>query len=117
MRATLKRLHSPDALDLPAWMPEGEDFAILIQVMAAPEDSEGEESFDLTLCTPGWITHALTTEKIMMGRHLLIVQSFDYQQVLSYITNYVTSCEGDTWPEVADKLGRLGQWEFEDYRE
>jgi hypothetical protein len=44
MEAELKRLHSPDALDLPNWTPGSEDFAILIQVMAAPEGTPGEEA-------------------------------------------------------------------------
>jgi hypothetical protein len=29
----------------------------------------------------------------------------------------VANCEGDTWQQVALKVGRLGHWEFEDYRE
>jgi hypothetical protein len=117
MKAELKRLHSPDAFDLHSWTPESQDFAILIQVMAAPEGMPGEEAFDLTLCTPGWISNALATEKIMMGRHLLVVPGFDFDQVLGYIAGYVASCEGETWIEVAEKLGRLGKWEFEDYSE
>jgi hypothetical protein len=24
--------------------------------------------------------------------------------------------EADTWPEIGERLGRLGSWEFEDYR-
>jgi hypothetical protein len=24
---------------------------------------------------------------------------------------------GDTWDEVASKIGRIAEWEFEDYRE
>jgi hypothetical protein len=109
VKAELKRLHSPDVLDLPNWTPESEDFAILIQVMAAPEGTPGEEAFDLTLCTPGWISDALATEKVMMGRHLLVMPGFDYDQLLGYIADYVTSCEGETWIDVAEKRGRLGK--------
>jgi hypothetical protein len=55
-------------------------------------------------------------EHIINGRHHLIMTAYDYNELWSYISNFVSSCSGDTWQEVASKLGRLGRWEFEDYR-
>jgi hypothetical protein len=31
------------------------------------------------------------------------------------INQYCESCAGETWDEIAGKVGRLGRWEFEDY--
>jgi hypothetical protein len=52
MRAQLKRIHSPDVQDLSACVPEVRDrFGFLLQMMVGPKGSEGEESFDLCVCT------------------------------------------------------------------
>jgi hypothetical protein len=115
MIAELKRLHSPDVDDLPSWVPGDENFSILLQVIAGPAGSPGEESFDVTLCTPAWIKAVLESEKVIMGRHLLIVSDFDYDRIYSFISKYVSSCSGHNWSDLASKLGRLGHWEFEDY--
>lgn len=116
MLAELKRLHSPDVLDLPGWIPDTDDFAVLVQVLVAPQGSAGEESFDVIVCSPEWIARRAREERIFDGRHHLVVAQFDYQEFLQYIARYVSSCEGSSWREVATKLGRLGRWEFEDYR-
>ena len=49
-------------------------------------------------------------------RHHLLMESFDWPTLSSYIKRRVHECEGATWREVAEKLARLGYWEFEDYR-
>jgi hypothetical protein len=36
--------------------------------------------------------------------------------VLAYVEQRVARCEGVTWRDVAERLGRPGLWEFEDYQ-
>jgi len=45
------------------------------------------------------------------------MNSFDIQKVRQLVERYVRGCEANTWEELANKLSRLGAWEFEDYRE
>lgn len=116
MIAELRYLWSPDAPDLPGWTPDDEDFAIALRIVAGPAGEPGEESFDLTLCTPGWISRRVQEEGIITGRHLLIVTDYRYDQIYRYIVKYLSTCTGNSWQEVAAKVGRLGSWEFEDYR-
>jgi hypothetical protein len=115
MKAEFRRLHSPDVEDLVDWAPEDDAFAVLVQIMAAPEGSPGEESFDVTVCSPAWVTQLVERGGIIEGRHMLIVANYDYSRLRDYILEYVSSCSGETWQQVAAKLSRLGRWEFEDY--
>jgi hypothetical protein len=115
--AELKRLHSPDTEDLRTWIPENDDFAILVQIMAGPAGAEGEESFDVTLCTPGWLKSRAEREGIVPGRHLLIIVEYNYDRLYKYVSEYLSSCHGDTWPEVAANIAGFGRWEFEDYQQ
>jgi hypothetical protein len=53
VRAEVRRFHSPDIADLAAYAPpDPTSFAFLLQVMAGPKQGEGEESFDVEVCTP-----------------------------------------------------------------
>ena len=117
MKAEVRRFHSPDITDLDAYMPpDPTNFAFQLQVMAGPKGAAGEESFDLEVCTPEWLGERLRTDSVVMGRHHLIVADYDWNRISAFITKWVGKCEGDTWQEVALKVGRLGHWEFEDYR-
>jgi hypothetical protein len=118
VRAELKFLHSPDADPLNEYQPTG-DFGILVQAIIGPQSEEGEESFDFMVCTTGWFaTDRLTSPGAMAsGRHVLFVNKYDYPSLEKYVREYCVSCEGRTWHEVAEKLARLGHWEFEDYRQ
>ena len=117
MRAELKRLHSPDVENVASYVPDrGGDFGFLLQVMAGPQGSEGEESFDVFVCTPDWLRRNRSGTDIIIGRHNLIVFEYNYQRLHSFLSEYCSKCSGATWQDVAEQLSRLGKWEFEDYK-
>src|SRR3954454_1725140 len=116
MRAELKRLHSPDVQNLSTYLPEVRDrFGFLLQLMVGPEGSDGEESFDVFVCTPEWLKHNQSRTSLVLGRHYLIVLEYDYERLRYFLHEYCRECSGVTWQEIAQRLGRLGKWEFEDY--
>lgn len=116
MRAVVHGFHSPDA-DLETFVPEDpEDVSLLVQIMAGPEGKQGEESFDVVVCTPRWLAQRVREEGPIIGRDHLIVERWDTTRVRRYLTDAVESHEAPTWPELAAKIGRIGKWEFEDYR-
>ncbi len=116
MRAELKRLHSPDIDDLEKYTPAQPDcFGFLVQAMIGPAGCQGEESFDMVVCTPEWLKRTRPAEFIL-GRHHLIVFKYDYKSLAAYIAALAEECTGETWQEIAQQLSRLGKWEFEDYR-
>ena len=119
IRPILKRLHSPDVFDLdnPS-IDENAPFCILVQAMFGPDDSAGEESFDLLVCNLKWIERKLDEVEQFSGRHHLIVRKFDAGAIRSFLEDYARECcQASTWKEVAEKLARVGRWEFEDYIE
>jgi Immunity protein 8 len=115
MRAYLHLIQSPDVEDLTTYEPSETSFAVFLQLLVGPgPDREGgEESFNLTVCSPDWLRDAVQP---VVGRHLLIVNRFQFAEIESFILKYIDSCEGDDWDQVAEKIGRLGRWEFEDYK-
>ena len=118
MNAELKRLHSPDIHDLERYQPEDpEKFAFLLQAMVGPKGEEGEESFNIEVCTPRWLEETYSMDEIIVGRHHLIVREYNYPRIVAAIENFLRSCSGENWHAVAEKVSRLGMWEFEDYTE
>ena len=118
MKASIRRLHSPDVKDLAAYRPtDPQHFGFLLQVMAGPEGGEGEESFDVTVCSPSWLVARHSKEDVVIGRHHLVMFEYDYLRLTRTIDEFCRTCEGVTWRDVAGQLGRLGKWEFEDYVE
>jgi citrate synthase len=114
--AELKSMHSPDVFDLENYLPENpECFGFLLQTLFGAKDEIGEESFDIMVCTPAWITSRLKENEVFMGRHHLLMKNYNFPALKSYIIEYSRQCPGENWSEVAEKLSRLGHWEFEDY--
>lgn len=118
MRGSLRRLHSPDVADLSGYHPERpDDFGFLLQILVGPEGGEGEESFDVVVCTPKWLEGQHGPSDVVSGRHHLIVFEYDYDRLAREIERVCESAEGQSWREVALKLSRFAHWEFEDYRD
>lgn len=118
MNAKLKRVHSPDIYNLENYHPEcSDDFSFLLQAMIGPADEDGEESFDIEVCTPKWIQQNLGLDKVLVGMHYLIVREYNYQKIIHTIEKFLLGCSGANWNEVSKKVSRLGLWEFESYED
>lgn len=117
MRAEIKALHSPDLDDLRTSQPDDPvNFGILVQAMIGPAGEDGEESFDIMVCTPSWLTAKLAEQGPVWGRHHLFLPRYDYAAIKSAIQALCDAAEGESWDQVATYLARYGQWEFEDYQ-
>ena len=118
MRAAVREFHSPDAPDLVAFSPPDQTlFAILLEFTVGVEGDErpGGDIFGVVICTPQWLDQKLDDGRPYWPRHHLLVRDYDFQKIRSFIESYVRACSGSDWPELAQKIGRLGHWEFEDY--
>jgi hypothetical protein len=115
MRAKLRYLHSTDIDDLENWTP-GPDFGVSIQILVGPIDAEGEESFQVTVCSPRWFAEQMSETEIRSGHHVIFMLEYNYRRLLAFIEHAIHRTEAATWSELGAKLSWLGQWEFEEYR-
>ena len=117
MRAVLKSL---DLEPEPSTLPEdAAQFSLLARMIVGRPETPGEESFDVTVCTPEWL--AKTCRElggIYNARHHLVIniEEFDQRALKAWLSARVQEVEADTWSEICQRLGRLGRWEFEDFR-
>jgi hypothetical protein len=111
----LKHLLCPDVVDLKAYRPGTAAFSLFVQAVVGPRGAEGEESFGFTICTPDWMKERCVAEPLL-GLHHLIVPSYNYDQIVLFVSRFVDRCAAETWQQVACKLQQLGSWEFEDYQ-
>jgi hypothetical protein len=115
MRAKLKGIGSADALWDSGADPSG-SFCVSIWVLAGPADGPGEESFDLLVCNPAYLSNELKKRGVISGRDYLFVDHIDRPMIEGYLRRRIEDIEGNTWIDVAERIGRIGHWEFEDYK-
>lgn len=116
MRAKLKQLSSPD-IDLNNYWPEDENnFGFLLEASIGLEHEGGADVFSIMVCTPDWIKSEYLSRKNVWGRHMLIVFNYDLDEIKKVIIRYIENCTGDNWLAIAQKISRVGAWEFEDYQ-
>lgn len=116
MKAEVKGFHSPDINDLEKFIPDIEDnFSFLLQIFVGTSGKEGEESFDVLICTPKWIQGNYKEDDIILGIHKIIVFKYDFNSLKRRLEKSINTITGDNWEEIANKIGRIGKWEFEDY--
>lgn len=118
IRAQIRSLYSLQVENLDSFAPEDpENFCVPVRVLVGPKGQPGEESYDIQVCSPKWLDSVCKREFFVVGRHYLVVSEYDFLRIRSVITRLVERVAGDSWDEVAEKLARIGYWEFEDYHE
>ena len=115
MRAALKSLDlEPDPSTLPG---DPAAFSLLARMIVGPSDGPGEESFDVTVCTPEWLARAAGSGFFDARHHVVVsFEAFDRHALHRWLAQRVESVQADEWSEIGERLARLGYWEFEDNR-
>ena len=114
MTAKLKRMHSPDVDLHNFWPDDPKCFGFLLQFFAGTEKEEGDDAFSIMVCTPRWFEREKSSP-IVFGANYLIVAEYDLVAIEEFLRRYCERCSGESWFEVAAKIGRVAHWEFEDY--
>jgi hypothetical protein len=81
---------------------------------AGPSDGPGSETFHIEVVTVTGVAARVARDRIVTGRHLLIVEDINQREIERFIEDRLRRISGETWHDVALKIGRLGYSEFED---
>ena len=115
MRARLKSLRSDEIPDLARYVPPApDDFAVPLVLEVGPLGARGRERFELLAVTPRWLLERHGKSGAVVGRGKLIVFEWSFERIKAFLAREVERCHGETWPEVARKVGRIADWEGED---
>ncbi len=114
MRARLKSLRSDEIPDLARFAPARPDeFAVPLVLEVGPLGARGKERFDLLVVTPRWLLRRHGRRGAVLGRGKLVVFEWSFERLRAFLAREVEACAGETWPEVARKVGRIADWEGE----
>jgi hypothetical protein len=116
VRAELRSIHSPDVDDLERFAPSDPDcFGVLLQLFVGPSGEPGEESFDVVICSAGWLASRTRVHGPISGLHHLVVAAWDWEAIRGHCERQVSSVDESTWRDLALKLNQFARWEFADY--
>jgi hypothetical protein len=116
MRAKVNFFFSPD-VDLDDFHPDDSaNFSFLLQAIVGPADvPDSGESLQFIVCTPQNLEERVAAEAIIFGHALVVVRSSNAQEITEEVRKVIERLQAPTWPELAQKLARLGTYEFEDF--
>lgn len=118
MEASLQGLFSVDLPKGPSQMPENPfDCWIPVEAEIGVRGEAGADTFTFYVCTPNRLARSVQRTPYQFGRHLLIVEKFDWSVVESAIQSLLETLTADSWGDLAIRIGRYGHWEYEDYVE
>jgi hypothetical protein len=118
MKPNIRHIGLPKGDELESFQPDDpSNVYTTVRAMIGPEGELGEESFDISVCTPDWIGRECERKGHFLIRRLLVVSHWNVELVRGAIGNIISSVTGDSWPEIATKLATIAFWEFEHYRE
>jgi hypothetical protein len=117
MKGQLKNIDMNSHVSLDDYFPDDEKcFGLWLTALIGKEGSSGGDYFQLLVCTPNWIKKEYSCQKAVWGQHMLIVFEYDLNIIKKELNSYLDKCIGDTWLSIAQKVGRIAAWEFEDYQ-
>lgn len=119
MKSILKDFYCLDIIErLDGYIPaDVYNFGFWARIIVGEKDLGGEESFDIMICTPKWILENYKENDIIIGQYHLIVLKYNYNNIYSYLRDKINSIEKENWSEIGNQIGKIGKWEFEDYRD
>jgi hypothetical protein len=78
---------------------------------------QGENFFEFGVHSPETLQHLLERQGALLGRGIVVViDEYDPERVAETMRPLVESVKGETWEEVAFRVGALGPWEFEGWK-
>ena len=80
-----------------------------------PINGPGDELFTVHVCTIDALAKLLHRDGMVIGRHYLFVPGINTERIEAFLNDRMRRLDGDNWRDLAQKIARIGSWEFEDY--
>ena len=96
--------------------PIPDNFCMWLTLAIGPEGVEGSHLFQVGVCTVRWLAHQLSIKGAYALRHMILVESFDFELIKKTIHEIIENAERSNWEESVPILCRYFAWEFEDYQ-
>lgn len=108
-----------EGVNLRKWQPENDGVVSeLINLEIGIKNKKGSDGFTITLATPQGLQLLLREKGIITTRRpLLIVESYDFDQIWNSLEEIIASCEDDSWSLCVEKLTNYFDWEYDNYKE
>lgn len=117
MQAELRQLTTIEGDFLENLKQRDRSFCHWLRALVGPSGSAGEESFDFAVCSPAWLKDELKRNPTVDRRCMLVVDTFDPNEIEAQVRERIAQASGDNWPAVAAKIAQWSHWEFDGYRE
>lgn len=115
-RPTLKGIDF-GAEDLNTYTPQmPHNFCVWLTLAIGPEDEESSDLFQVAICSVTWLAHQLSINSAYVLRHMILVESFDFELIKNTVGEIIENAERPSWEESVQILCRYFAWEFEDYQ-
>jgi hypothetical protein len=117
MVSEVKGIMSTEIFDLENYRPDDyESFSFLLAITVGLQGETGADLFYVDVCTPKWLLDNQYYD-VISGKGKIIVFRCDMKFILARVRALFEGCSGKDWNEIATKLSKIGDWEFENYRE
>jgi len=118
MKAILKYIICPDVIDLETYKPDdSHNFGLFFQLIVGTDAYDiGEDWFNLMVCSPNWLeSYIVELNSPISGCNYLFFKEYNYEVMVSYITNFINQIEADNLNELYDRIGTLAMYECRYY--
>lgn len=105
------------ALRFAEFQPTDDPQCVWVDLSVGPAGEDGGDLFHIFVCTPDWLAMEVERNGARWGRSMLIVQRIHPDEILREIESRLSKTSADTWPDLAHKISRTAEWEFDEYVE
>jgi hypothetical protein len=88
------------------------DYFVTVDFVGDDVANIGNATFRFEVVTPRWIEDYLGPTDVMLGRHFVVVRSYDLSLIDTKITKYVnTNFSGPTVADIIQRLEKIGRYD------
>lgn len=114
MKLTIHSVSSWDYPNIRVWDPiDPESIAVRVNIDIGEANRKGTERFSIGIATPKGLSKNEPINGILATSPLLVVDSYDYNNLWNWLNDTIKSCESDTWNESVEKLRRHFDYEYD----